>query len=44
MSKPVPSAFDVVQDIIRPTEEVKVAIDARAAPRADADSETWTVS
>ena len=44
MSKPVPSAFDVVQDIIGPTEEVKVAIDARAAPRTDADSETWTVS
>ncbi|TBU57913.1 DNase I-like protein [Dichomitus squalens] len=44
MSKPVRSPTEVAQDIIRPTEEVKVAIDARTAPRADADSETWTVS
>lgn len=38
------NAMDVVQDIIRPTEDVKVAIDARSVPRADADSETWSVS
>lgn len=44
MSKPVASLVDVVQDIIRPTEEVKVAIDAGTAPRTEADSDTWTVS
>ncbi len=44
MAKPVPSPMDVVQDIIRPTEEVKVAIDAGTASRSEADSDTWTVS
>ncbi|KAM5546090.1 hypothetical protein V8D89_000216 [Ganoderma adspersum] len=44
MSKPVASPVDVAQDIIRPTEEVKVAIDAGTAPRTEADLDTWTVS
>lgn len=44
MSKPAPSPVDVAQDIIRPTEEVKVAIDAGTAVRTEADSDTWTVS
>ena len=39
---PVAHPMDVVQDIIRPTEDVKVAIDARSAPRTDADPETWS--
>ncbi len=37
-------AMDVAQDIIRPTEDVKVAIDARFAPRTDVDSENWSVN
>ncbi|KAI0752588.1 DNase I-like protein [Daedaleopsis nitida] len=44
MANPPANAMDVAQDIIRPTEDVKVAIDARSVPRADADSETWSVS
>lgn len=46
MSKPavLPSPADVAQDIIRPTEDVKVAIDAGTASRSEADSDTWTVS
>ena len=43
---PVAHPMDVVQDIIRPTEDVKVAIDARSALRPDSDSEkeTWSGS
>ncbi|PIL28842.1 hypothetical protein GSI_08888 [Ganoderma sinense ZZ0214-1] len=44
MSKPVASPADVAQDIIRPTEDVKVAIDASSVSRTEADSDTWTVS
>ncbi|KAI0672158.1 hypothetical protein C8Q78DRAFT_990674 [Trametes maxima] len=42
MSQPSPSPMDVVQDLIRPTEEAKVAIEARPSPSSDADSETWS--
>ncbi|KAI0366527.1 DNase I-like protein [Pilatotrama ljubarskyi] len=33
--------LDIVQDLIRPTEEVTVAIEARPPARTDADWETW---
>lgn len=42
MSQTVPAAMDVVQDLIRATEEAKVAIEARSSPRNDTDSETWS--
>ncbi|RPD60669.1 DNase I-like protein [Lentinus tigrinus ALCF2SS1-7] len=37
------TALDIAQEIIRPTEDVKVAIDTRSAPRPDSESEqeTW---
>ena len=34
--------MDVAQDIVRPYEDVKVAIDAKSAPRDDVESETWS--
>ena len=34
--------MDVAQDIVRATEDVKVAIDAKAALRDDVESETWS--
>ncbi|KAI1792704.1 DNase I-like protein [Ganoderma leucocontextum] len=43
MSKPIASPADVALGIIRPSEEVKVAIDAGTASRTEADSDTWTV-
>ncbi|KAI0819892.1 DNase I-like protein [Trametes gibbosa] len=42
MAQSALNPMDIVQDLIRPTEEAKVAIDARSAPRTDADSETWS--
>ena len=36
--------MDVALDLVRATEDVKVAIDARSAPRTDADSENWSVN
>lgn len=40
------NALDIALEITRPTEDVKVAIDARSAPRPDSDSEkeTWSGS
>ncbi len=39
-------AFDIAQEITRPTEDVKVAIDARSVPRIadEAEKETWSGS
>ena len=34
-ASPILNPMDVAQDIIRPTEDVKVAIDARSAPIPD---------
>ncbi|KAI8989001.1 DNase I-like protein [Trametes punicea] len=42
MSQATLNAMDIVQDLLRPTEEAKVAIEARSAPRTDTDSETWS--
>ena len=42
MATSVRSAVDVAQDIVRPYEDVKVAIDAKSAPRDDVESETWS--
>ena len=43
MSSPTAmNPLDVVQDLIRPTEEVKVAIEARSPPRTDTESDTWS--
>ncbi|KAH9903242.1 DNase I-like protein [Cubamyces lactineus] len=42
MSQITPNTMDVVLDLIHPTEEAKVAIEARSPPTSDADSETWS--
>ena len=42
MSQMAPNTMDVVLDLIHPTEEAKVAIEARSPPTSDADSETWS--
>ncbi|KAI0329804.1 DNase I-like protein [Cubamyces sp. BRFM 1775] len=42
MSQVTPNPMDVVLDLIHPSEEAKVAIEARSPPPSDADSETWS--